>query len=126
MHNVIDVYNQTVHEPATGSSEESVGRSRAASDPTSWQAPRSWNPVEGQEMCWKDYVEVNRTFADRVVETWCEGDLIWIQHYHFMLLPSYLARKLPSCTPIGIFIHEPFPSSEIWCRYNNTTSTPPR
>lgn len=40
-------------------------------------------------------------------------DLIWINDYHLMLLPTFLAHKIPSAT-IGIFIHTPWPSSEIF------------
>ena len=59
-----------------------------------WQQSQNWNPIEGQEETWADYCEVNRQFARAVVENYCDGDLIWVQHYHLLLAPSYLARKL--------------------------------
>lgn len=59
-----------------------------------WSAPQTWNPIEGQEETWSDYREVNRQIAQAVVENYQDGDCIWIQHYHLLLLPAYLARKL--------------------------------
>lgn len=76
-------------------------------------SPRAWNPAEGQQTCWPDYCEVQRNVTTVIVENYCEGDIVWIHHYHHMLLPAYLARKLPSAN-IGIFMHQPFPSSEIF------------
>ena len=39
--------------------------------------------------------------------------------FHLMLLPSYLTRRIPMAK-VGLFLHTPFPSSEIfrtlWCR----------
>ena len=100
MHNVIDVYN-TASVATIGADDEPQlpgvpRRSTPSSGPAAsdWQAPRSWNPVEGQETCWPAYCEVNRSVAQAVVETYHEGDLVWVHHYHLMLVPSYLARKL--------------------------------
>ena len=100
MHNVIDVYN-TASVATIGADEEPQltgvpRRNTPSSGPAAsdWQAPRSWNPVEGQETCWPAYCEVNRSVAQAVVETYQEGDLVWVHHYHLMLVPSYLARKL--------------------------------
>lgn len=65
----------------------------------SWQGPtRSWNPIEGQEETWQDYCEVNRLVAKAVVENYSDGDIVWVQHYHLLLVPSYLARKLRHAT----------------------------
>ena len=100
MHNVIDVYN-TASVATIGADDEPQltgvpRRNTPSSGPAAsdWQAPRSWNPVEGQETCWPAYCEVNRSVAQAVVETYQEGDLVWVHHYHLMLVPSYLARKL--------------------------------
>ena len=40
-------------------------------------------------------------------------DMIWIQNYHLLLLPSFLRTKLPRAK-IGLFIHTPFPSSDVF------------
>ena len=60
----------------------------------SWHAPRSYNPAGAQEVFWPAYCEVNRSLAAAVVEHYVEDDLIWIHHYHLMLLPAYLLRKV--------------------------------
>eukprot|EP00004_Rigifila_ramosa_P013609 TRINITY_DN3030_c0_g1_i3.p1 TRINITY_DN3030_c0_g1~~TRINITY_DN3030_c0_g1_i3.p1 ORF type:complete len:687 (-),score=150.04 TRINITY_DN3030_c0_g1_i3:22-2082(-) len=58
---------------------------------------------------------VNNQFAQRIMETYRDGNEIWIQDYHLMLLPSYLRRRLTLHTAsIGFFLHTPFPSSEIY------------
>ena len=68
---------------------------------------------------WGAYNTVNRLFAEKVVQVFNEGDLIWVHGFHLLILPSYLTRRLPMAK-VGIFLHTPFPSSEIfrtvWCR----------
>jgi len=72
-----------------------------------------------QEYCefnedqWDAYREVNRRFAHAIVEEYQEGDLIWIQDYHLMLVPALVRRELPRAK-IGFFLHIPFPSPEIF------------
>lgn len=68
---------------------------------------------------WSSYNTVNRKFAEVVVQCFNEGDLVWIHGFHLLILPSYLTRRIPMAK-VGIFLHTPFPSSEIfrtvWCR----------
>ena len=68
---------------------------------------------------WAAYNTVNRKFAEIVVQCFNEGDLVWIHGFHLLILPSYLTRRIPMAK-VGIFLHTPFPSSEIfrtlWCR----------
>jgi trehalose 6-phosphate synthase/phosphatase len=68
---------------------------------------------------WGAYNTVNRLFAEKVVQCFNEGDLVWIHGFHLLILPSYLTRRIPMAK-VGIFLHTPFPSSEIfrtvWCR----------
>ncbi|KAJ2849023.1 Trehalose-6-P synthase/phosphatase complex subunit [Coemansia brasiliensis] len=52
-------------------------------------------------------------FADRIVEIYRPGDIIWVNDYHLMLLPKLLRERLPDAK-IGFFLHIPFPSSEIF------------
>ncbi|THH21691.1 hypothetical protein EUX98_g8296 [Antrodiella citrinella] len=61
----------------------------------------------------KQYVAVNQRFADAIVSTYRDGDIIWVNDYHLMLLPSMIRSKLPNAT-IGFFMHVAFPSSEIF------------
>jgi len=68
---------------------------------------------------WTSYNAVNRLFAEVVVQCFNEGDLVWIHGFHLLILPSYLSRRIPMAK-VGLFLHTPFPSSEIfrtiWCR----------
>ncbi|CAL1697859.1 unnamed protein product [Somion occarium] len=61
----------------------------------------------------KQYVAVNQRFADTIVAAYQDGDIIWVNDYHLMLLPKLLREKLPNAT-IGFFMHVAFPSSEIF------------
>ncbi|OBZ75031.1 putative alpha,alpha-trehalose-phosphate synthase [UDP-forming] subunit [Grifola frondosa] len=45
--------------------------------------------------------------------TYAEGDIVWVNDYHLMLLPAMLRARLPGA-PIGFFMHVAFPSSEIF------------
>ncbi|KAJ1655826.1 Trehalose-6-P synthase/phosphatase complex subunit [Dispira simplex] len=62
---------------------------------------------------WEACLAVNRKFAEAIVRVYREGDIIWVNDYHLMLLPSMLRQQLPNCK-IGFFLHVPFPSSEIF------------
>lgn len=80
---------------------------------------------------WGAYQAVNEAFAKRVVEVHkpgkcanlaicplcgahtLQGDLIWIHDYHLLLVPSLVRQFLPEAA-VGLFVHTPFPSSEIF------------
>jgi trehalose 6-phosphate synthase/phosphatase len=68
---------------------------------------------------WAAYTAVNRKFAETVVQCFNVGDLVWIHGFHLLILPSFLTRRIPMAK-VGLFLHTPFPSSEIfrtlWCR----------
>jgi len=68
---------------------------------------------------WAAYTAVNRNFAETIVQYFNEGDLVWIHGFHLLILPSFLTRRIPMAK-VGLFLHTPFPSSEIfrtlWCR----------
>ncbi|EGG10551.1 family 20 glycosyltransferase, partial [Melampsora larici-populina 98AG31] len=66
-----------------------------------------------ENMAWKAYEEVNLLFAQKIVEVYKPGDLIWIQDYHLLLVPRMLRKMLPK-SYIGLFLHSPFPSSEFF------------
>lgn len=65
------------------------------------------------EVSWKAYVRINRLFADRILEIVNDGDIVWIHDYHLMLLPQMIREQNPGIS-IGLFIHIPFPSFEIF------------
>ncbi|KAF9580263.1 hypothetical protein BGW38_003163, partial [Lunasporangiospora selenospora] len=66
-----------------------------------------------EDRSWKHYVAVNRAFADTIIENYVEGDTIWVNDYHLMLVPNMIRERLPNAS-IGFFLHIPFPSSEIF------------
>ncbi|KAI9221325.1 glycosyltransferase family 20-domain-containing protein [Blastocladiella britannica] len=73
---------------------------------------------------WNAYEEVNHRFAALAAKLYTLGDLIWVHDYHLLLTPSMLRAELnalnpeddfvASSAPIGLFIHTPFPSSEVF------------
>ncbi|DAZ96599.1 TPA: hypothetical protein N0F65_000165 [Lagenidium giganteum] len=85
-HNIVDVYGRL---------------------PTRW-----WNPNQ-QKNAWASYKNVNRIFVNKVIEVYNEGDLVWVHDLHLLVAPSFLSRRLP-CVNVGLFLHTPFPSSEIF------------
>lgn len=85
-HNIVDVYGRL---------------------PTRW-----WNPNQ-QKNAWSSYKNVNRIFVNKVIEVYNEGDLVWVHGLHLLVAPSFLSRRLPSVN-VGLFLHTPFPSSEIF------------
>ena len=62
---------------------------------------------------WQHYQNVNRTFAEKVLETVQEGDLVWVHDYQLMLLPAMLRAAAPNLR-IGFFLHTAFPAYEIF------------
>lgn len=71
--------------------------------PTDGRSERRW---------WADYIRLNQLFADRIVQDYQEGDVVWIHDYHLFLLPSLLRQRIPDIY-VGFFLHSPFPSSEF-------------
>ncbi|GBF04044.1 alpha,alpha-trehalose-phosphate synthase [Deinococcus aerius] len=62
---------------------------------------------------WRTYVDVNRRFAQAAVESYREGDLIWVHDYQLALVPRLIREALPDAR-IGFFWHIPWPSSEVF------------
>ncbi len=62
---------------------------------------------------WKEYVNVNRKFADAVIAQIKPDDIVWIHDYQLLLLPAMIREKLPDI-PIGFFLHIPFPVYDIF------------
>lgn len=59
------------------------------------------------------YREVNQKFADAVLSTASNDDIIWIHDYQLLLVPQMIRKVLPGIS-IGFFQHIPFPSYEIF------------
>ncbi|GIL52515.1 hypothetical protein Vafri_8357 [Volvox africanus] len=65
------------------------------------------------QLQWQAYQLANEKFADVVLEAYEVLDVVWVQDYHLMLLPSLLKQNV-SKMKVGFFLHTPFPSSEIY------------
>jgi trehalose 6-phosphate synthase/phosphatase len=62
---------------------------------------------------WRVYEAVNRRFAEEVVTTAGERDLIWIHDYHLMLAPRFVRNALHGAR-IAFFLHIPFPPYDLF------------
>lgn len=62
---------------------------------------------------WEEYKQVNRVFAEALMEVLRPDDLLWVHDYQLMLLPGMIRQQMPGL-PIGFFLHIPFPSWEIF------------
>lgn len=71
------------------------------------------NVAQYAETYWQAYQRVNEKFAETVAQVSADDGRIWIQDYHFMLLPHMVREQVPAAT-IGFFLHIPFPSFEIY------------
>ena len=64
------------------------------------------------------YEAVNLAFAQRIAEIYRPGDLIWVHDYHLLLVPRLLREQIGgvagSDAVVGLFVHTPFPSSEVF------------
>ncbi|KAN0059810.1 hypothetical protein ACQY0O_008384 [Thecaphora frezii] len=77
-----------------------------------------WQDVHAERRSWEDYsweayYAANVAFAKKIAEEYKPGDLVWIHDYHLLLVPLML-RKLVPDAHIGLFVHAPFPSSEVF------------
>ncbi|KAI4385056.1 hypothetical protein MLD38_003123 [Melastoma candidum] len=63
---------------------------------------------------WEAYISANNLFSQRVIEVLNpDEDYIWIHDYNLMVLPTFLMR-LFNRVRMGLFLHCPFPLSEIY------------
>jgi trehalose 6-phosphate synthase len=64
---------------------------------------------------WECYQQVNQRFADAVVEEMegAEDPVVFVQDYHFALLPRMLKRARPDAR-VAIFWHIPWPNPEAF------------
>jgi trehalose 6-phosphate synthase len=67
-----------------------------------------------REEDWRDYRAVNERFADAVAtEVDTDDPIVFVQDYHFALLPRLLRERLPRATVLT-FWHIPWPSSDLF------------
>ncbi|MEJ1160311.1 alpha,alpha-trehalose-phosphate synthase (UDP-forming) [Prosthecomicrobium sp. N25] len=63
---------------------------------------------------WELYRSVNQRFADTVVEeAKTRNPIVFVQDYHFALLPRMIRQRLPDATVIT-FWHIPWPNAEVF------------
>jgi len=60
-----------------------------------------------EEIYWKAYQEVNKKYAQAVLEEYQDNDLIWVQDYHLFLLPGLIRKEKPDAK-IAFFLHIPW------------------
>ncbi|XP_057463522.1 probable alpha,alpha-trehalose-phosphate synthase [UDP-forming] 11 [Actinidia eriantha] len=72
------------------------------------------NGLRFHRSLWQAYVSANKAFADTIMEVINpDEDYVWIHDYHLMVLPTFL-RKMFHRIKLGFFLHNLFPSSEIY------------
>jgi trehalose 6-phosphate synthase/phosphatase len=59
------------------------------------------------------YMKVNQQFAEILYRNCAAGDTIWIHDYHLLPLAQMMRELIPEIS-IGVFLHIPFPSFEIF------------
>ena len=73
----------------------------------------------GKPDLWKAYKYVNQIFGEQILKIFKEENLkpnnamIWIQDANLLLTPNYIINSNNN-VKIGLFMHSPFPSTEIF------------
>ncbi|EEA08194.1 trehalose-6-phosphate synthase domain-containing protein [Cryptosporidium muris RN66] len=64
---------------------------------------------------WRVYHQINMLWSSIITPIVSPDhmDMVWVNDYHLLLLSQYLARKVKGIN-IGLFLHIPFPSYEIF------------
>lgn len=69
---------------------------------------------------WNCYRKVNQLFSDFIVDfvqtevyTKKKNPIIWVNNQHLLMAPRYIREKISDIC-IGLFLHCPFPASEIF------------
>src|SRR6266403_2137278 len=100
--------------PVFLSEEEATGFYEGFSNSSIWPLLHYLpNFLRYEPAWWDHYQNVNRTFAEKVLEIAQEGDLVWVHDYQLMLVPAILRAAAPDLR-IGFFLHTPFPAYEIF------------
>eukprot|EP01043_Picozoa_sp_COSAG02_P004223 COSAG02_NODE_108_length_36286_cov_19.437478_26_plen_1336_part_00 len=69
--------------------------------------------------CFQAYVEANAAYAAAVRTEWKSSDLLWVINYELLLVPQQLRRRIRDVR-VGLFVHCPWPSNEIFRSVPNT------
>ena len=65
--------------------------------------------VKSEGRYWDAYREVNERFADAIADRVTGGDVVWLQDYHFALVPQLLQSRVPDDVVVTHFWHIPWP-----------------
>ncbi|MFC6941082.1 trehalose-6-phosphate synthase [Salinirubellus sp. GCM10025818] len=65
--------------------------------------------VKSEGRYWDAYQEVNGRFADTIADRATSGDVVWLQDYHFALVPWLLQSRIPDDVVVTHFWHIPWP-----------------
>ena len=68
------------------------------------QINRSW---------WRAYQTVNERYAEAVAQVAPLNGLVWVHDYHLLLCPALIRARRPDLR-IGLFLHIPFPSVDLF------------
>nr|BAO72966.1 trehalose-6-phosphate phosphatase2 [Moniliella megachiliensis] len=74
------------------------------------------NPVNGStwdDSTWELYRQANQAYAERIAQEYKPGDVVIVHDYHLLLVPKMLRQLIPEAH-ITLFMHAPFPSSEVF------------
>lgn len=69
--------------------------------------------VDFEDNNFSAYEQVNRMFAEKILQIIRPGDILWVHDYQLMLVPEMVREQMPDLT-IGFFLHIPFPSYEVF------------
>ena len=64
---------------------------------------------------WAAYRRVNEQFANAAIEATAPDGTLWIHDYHLQLVPAFVRAARPDIR-IGLFLHTPFPPSQLLMR----------
>ncbi len=68
-----------------------------------------------RESDWREYVAVNEKFANAIIEEAADAErvIVFVQDYHFALVPKLVKQRLPSAI-VAQFWHIPWPNAEAF------------
>ncbi|XP_026192293.1 probable alpha,alpha-trehalose-phosphate synthase [UDP-forming] 9 [Cyclospora cayetanensis] len=72
------------------------------------EAQEPYNP-----QLWSAYQYISKLYATEVALHMQETDIVWIHDFQLLVAPMYITRRNRRAN-IGLFLHVPFPSSEIF------------
>jgi trehalose 6-phosphate synthase/phosphatase len=64
---------------------------------------------------WTTYQEVNKRFADSIMDRTEPDSFVWVQDYHLMLVAEYM-RAASDARNLGYFLHIPFPPLDVFIK----------